>query len=497
MQAFQRIVTDQSFSVVPEALPYLGVTTEMYPQVLPAALPIAQPVETAEPSIMLDELDPIAYSFRVENQPEKIVHILRKLHTSHDPRRTELAQELERCCGGLSSSMLGAFMETKLLDFLFEITRKVDLPIYAFSKTEGEKKCLNQHTLDYACAVIRTIQLLVVALLKEDNTDRVKRLVPLTVRLCETLLKVLWARQEPTGRWGHDEWKATHVTFRQAVDDLIGGCFDLALIDSDNSRRLGNILSALIMRSWVRAYPTELYYKMNIIKLALRLFSEGLPLDQRGFVNGNMYATLRQVFSRELHDRSIVGADLATLAQTISACLECHPRIITHVWLEEIFYREVRDSIKWEHARVKSLTASAEQFTAIKHLTKLVRQLLGGIPFSTGPGEDIRPPLKVFLWLFWIHDTMLKAAAWQDKELFDDCRWILAQEGPRYVQTHRCDGQRAYSHKCWLEIREEINYHWRGARNPTEKKWFRKVVDFWVDVGKAYGWQDGEAAPEI
>lgn len=84
---------------------------------------------------------------------------------------------------------------------------------------------------DYACAVVRTIQLLVVALLKEDNTDRVKRLVPLTVRLCETLLKVLWARQEPTGRWGHDEWKATHVTFRQAVDDLIGGCFDLALID--------------------------------------------------------------------------------------------------------------------------------------------------------------------------------------------------------------------------------------------------------------------------
>lgn len=65
------------------------------------------------------------------------------------------------------------------------------------------------------------------------------------------------------------------------------------------------------------------------------------------------------------------------------------------------------------------------------------------------------------------------------------------------MQTPRCEGQRAFSHKRWLEIREEINYHWRGARNSTEKNWFRKVVDFWVDVEKAYGWQDGEAASEI
>ena len=127
------------------------------------------------------------------------------------------------------------------------------------------------------------------------------------------------------------------------------------------------------MRSWIRGYPSEIYYKLNIIKLALRLFSEGLPLDKRGFADGKIYATLRTLFVRELLDKAIIGADMAILAQAIKACLECHPRIVNHEWLEEIGYRRIRDAIKSEHERVKSLTASAEQYLALKHLMKLVR----------------------------------------------------------------------------------------------------------------------------
>lgn len=128
-------------------LAYAGVAAEIYPQAL-SSIPLnAQPFEQTQPSIYLDDLDPIAYAFRVQNEPEKITYILRKLHTAQDPRRTELAQELERGCITISPSMLSAFLETELLEFLFEITTKTDLPIYAFSKTEGDKKCVNQNVL--------------------------------------------------------------------------------------------------------------------------------------------------------------------------------------------------------------------------------------------------------------------------------------------------------------------------------------------------------------
>ena len=131
------------------------------------------------------------------------------------------------------------------------------------------------------------------------------------------------------------------------------------------------------------------------------------------------------------------------------------------------------------------------------------------------PGEDIRPPLKIWLWLFWVHNVMIRAAVRQDKDTFgtsfhklalcasnirvaDDCRYILAQEAPRYyIQKDRDRDQWNFCINFWRTTRGQINQYWKDARTPIERKWARKVVDCWIDVGKAYGYLEDEAANKV